>query len=137
MPRRELLDYVNDRLEERYGHRRMTGRTLERDIADIDELFSIGILFNHTRQDYFIMENYGDYDERVCELMMGFRPTQRPRPRLEPLGICAGRAPRSVLLRMTHAAYQGHSRQASRNVPITWATAKAVMRSVSACCPIT
>ena len=126
MPRRELLDYVNDRLEERYGHRRMTGRTLERDIADIDE-----------RQDYFIMENYGDYDERVCELMMGFRPTQRPRPRLEPLDICAGRAPRSVLLRMTHAAYQGHSRQASRNVPITWATAKAVMRSVSACCPIT
>lgn len=61
---------MNDRLEERYGYRRMTGRTLERDIADIDELFSIGILFNRTRQDYFIRENYGDYDERVCELMM-------------------------------------------------------------------
>lgn len=72
IPRRELLDYVNDSMEERYGYQRITGRTLERDIADIDELFGIGISFNRTRQGYFIRENYGDYDERVCELMMNF-----------------------------------------------------------------
>ena len=72
IPRRELLDYVNDSMEKRYGYQRMTGRTLERDIADIDELFGIGISFNRTRQGYFIRENYGDYDERVCELMMNF-----------------------------------------------------------------
>lgn len=70
--RRELLDYVNDSMEKRYGYQRITGRTLERDIADIDELFGIGISFNRTRQGYFIRENYGDYDERVCELMMNF-----------------------------------------------------------------
>ena len=72
IPRRELLDYVNDSMEKRYGYQRITGRTLERDIADIDELFGIGISFNRTRQGYFIRENYGDYDERVCELMMNF-----------------------------------------------------------------
>lgn len=72
IPRRELLDYVNDSMEERYGYQRITGRTLERDIADIDELFGIGISFNRTRQGYFIREIYGDYDERVCELMMNF-----------------------------------------------------------------
>lgn len=49
IPRRELLDYVNDSMEERYGYQRITGRTLERDIADIDELFGIGISFNRTR----------------------------------------------------------------------------------------
>ena len=37
IPRRELLDYVNDSMEKRYGYQRITGRTLERDIADIDE----------------------------------------------------------------------------------------------------
>ena len=52
IPRRELLDYVNDSMEERYGYQRITGRTLERDIADIDELFGIGISFNRTRQGY-------------------------------------------------------------------------------------
>lgn len=72
IPRRELLDYVNDSMEERYGYQRITGRTLERDIVDIDELFGIGISFNRTRQGYFIRENYGDNDERVCELMMNF-----------------------------------------------------------------
>ena len=49
IPRRELLDYVNDSMEKRYGYQRITGRTLERDIADIDELFGIGISFNRTR----------------------------------------------------------------------------------------
>lgn len=72
VPRRELLDYVNSRIEERYGYRGITGRTLERDIADIAELFGISISFNRTRQGYFIRENYGDYDERICELMMNF-----------------------------------------------------------------
>lgn len=72
VPRRELLDYVNSRIEERYGYRGITGRTLERDIADIAELFGISISFNRTRQCYFIRENYGDYDERICELMMNF-----------------------------------------------------------------
>lgn len=72
VPRRELLDYVNSRIGERYGYRGITGRTLERDIADIAELFGISISFNRTRQGYFIRENYGDYDERICELMMNF-----------------------------------------------------------------
>ena len=72
VPRHELLDYVNSRIEERYGYRGITGRTLERDIADIAELFGISISFNRTRQGYFIRENYGDYDERICELMMNF-----------------------------------------------------------------
>lgn len=72
VPRRELLDYVNSRIEERYGYRGITGRTLERDIADIAELFGISISFNRTRQGYFIRENYGEYDERICELMMNF-----------------------------------------------------------------
>lgn len=72
VPRRELLDYVNSRIGERYGFRGITGRTLERDIADIAELFGISISFNRTRQGYFIRENYGDYDERICELMMNF-----------------------------------------------------------------
>ena len=70
--RRDLLDYVNERMDERYGYRRITGRTLERDIADIGELFGVNISFNRTRQGYFIRENYGEYDERVCELMMNF-----------------------------------------------------------------
>ena len=70
--RRDLLDYVNERMDERYGYRRITGRTLERDIADIGELFGVNIAFNRTRQGYFIRENYGEYDERVCELMMNF-----------------------------------------------------------------
>lgn len=68
----DLLDYVNERMDERYGYRRITGRTLERDIADIGELFGVNIAFNRTRQGYFIRENYGEYDERVCELMMNF-----------------------------------------------------------------
>lgn len=72
VPRNELLAYVNDMMDERYGYNRITMRTLERDIDDICEFFGIVIKFNRTSQGYYINEDYSSYDERMCELMMNF-----------------------------------------------------------------
>lgn len=70
--RRALLDYVNNKMYEHYRYPSITMRTLERDIADIGQLFGVYISFDRTRQSYFIPEKNNDYDERVCELMMNF-----------------------------------------------------------------
>ncbi len=72
VPRGELLNYVNDKMSWHYGYSEVSGRTLERDIRDIDELFGITISYNRTRQGYFIREDYMGYDERISELMMNF-----------------------------------------------------------------
>ena len=72
VPRNELLAYVNDMMDKRYGYNRITMRTLERDIDDICEFFGIVIKFNRTSQGYYINEDYSSYDERICELMMNF-----------------------------------------------------------------
>lgn len=52
VPRNELLAYVNDMMDKRYGYNRITMRTLERDIDDICEFFGIVIKFNRTSQGY-------------------------------------------------------------------------------------
>ena len=72
VPKDELLEYVNTCMTERYGYGEISSHTLERDIADIAELFGVGISFSRARQGYFVSEDYSEYDERVCELMMNF-----------------------------------------------------------------
>lgn len=72
VPKDELLDYVNERMDELYKAPQVSQRTLERDIADIASLFFVEIRFDRTRQGYFANEDYMEYDERISELMMNF-----------------------------------------------------------------
>lgn len=72
IPKDELLDYVNHCMDDRYGYSRITARTLERDLDDIDEFFGIRISYNRTKRGYFIRDDYSSYDERISELMMNF-----------------------------------------------------------------
>lgn len=72
VPKTELINYINGKMTERYGYSPISSRTLERDIQDIGELFSIYISYNRTKQGYYIKEDYSAYEERICELLMNF-----------------------------------------------------------------
>lgn len=72
IPKMELVNYVNDKIVGYYGYNSISGRTIERDICDIGELFGIYIKFDRSRQGYYIEENVGSYEEQISELMMNF-----------------------------------------------------------------
>lgn len=57
VPRSELLDYINTKMNEFYGYNEISARTLERDIEDIDEMFGIKISFNRSRQGISYMKS--------------------------------------------------------------------------------
>jgi len=71
----ELLHYLNDEMTDIYGYSSISGRTLERDINDIEELFHITVSYNRVRQGYYIKkDNHNEYEhnERISELLLNF-----------------------------------------------------------------
>lgn len=72
VPKDELMEYVNEKMTVRYGYSDIVGRTLERDIQNIGELFNVYITYNRTMRGYFIENDLGRYEERISELIMNF-----------------------------------------------------------------
>lgn len=71
IPRDELMDYINSKLEYDEEHTIST-KTPERDIRAIEDLFKITISYNRTKQGYYIADDMRQYDDRINELLINF-----------------------------------------------------------------
>lgn len=67
----ELLDNVNDSMNNR-GFKSISGKTLERDLKNIEEAFGLTIGFDKKYQRYTIKEDLSTPNERFEELLFNF-----------------------------------------------------------------
>lgn len=71
IPARELKRYIAEAMEMR-GYSGKSGRTLERDIDDIQSLFGITIAYAKREQGYYIKEEDENIPERYGQLLQNF-----------------------------------------------------------------
>lgn len=71
IPTRELKRYIAEAMEMR-GYSGKSGRTLERDIDDIQSLFGITIAYAKREQGYYIKEEDENIPERYGQLLQNF-----------------------------------------------------------------
>lgn len=71
IPTRELKRYIAEAMEMR-GYSGKSGRTLERDIDDIQSLFGISIAYAKREQGYYIKEEDESIPERYGQLLQNF-----------------------------------------------------------------
>ena len=71
IPARELKRYIAEAMEMR-GYSGKSGRTLERDIEDIQSLFGISIAYAKREQGYYIKEEDENIPERYGQLLQNF-----------------------------------------------------------------
>lgn len=71
IPARELKRYIAEAMEMR-GYSGKSGRTLERDIDDIQSLFGISIAYAKREQGYYIKEEDENIPERYGQLLQNF-----------------------------------------------------------------
>lgn len=71
IPARELKRYIAEAMEMR-GYSGKSGRTLERDIDDIQSLFGITIAYAKREQGYYIKEEDESIPERYGQLLQNF-----------------------------------------------------------------
>lgn len=71
IPARELKRYIAEAMEMR-GYSGKSGRTLERDIDDIQSLFGITIAYAKREQGYYIKEEDENISERYGQLLQNF-----------------------------------------------------------------
>ena len=71
IPARELKRYIAEAMEMR-GYSGKSGRTLERDIEDIQSLFGISIAYAKREQGYYIKEEDESIPERYGQLLQNF-----------------------------------------------------------------
>ena len=71
IPTRELKRYIAEAMEMR-GYSGKSGRTLERDIEDIQSLFGISIAYAKREQGYYIKEEDESIPERYGQLLQNF-----------------------------------------------------------------
>ena len=67
----DLLDEVNQSMEIR-GFKSITGKTLERDIKNIDEEFGLTIAFDKKKKRYEIKEDLSEDDDKYEEILFNF-----------------------------------------------------------------
>jgi len=67
----ELLNAVNDSMMSR-GFKPVSGKTIERDLHNIEEAFGLTIGFDKARQYYAIKEDLSAQDDRYKELLFNF-----------------------------------------------------------------
>ena len=107
IPARELKRYIAEAMEMR-GYSGKSGRTLERDIDDIQSLFGITIAYAKREQGYYIKGRRRKHPGALRAASSELRLAQCAGRGYEPKHVCAGGAPPSVAERMSADADKCH-----------------------------